>query len=108
LALEGTREVRRRVFFRRQTFITTTYKKILYSEAAEIVVPGLAQMADLRTARSKHPRNRIFRPARAVGHALVLQASFVSTGSIPIGMDKYNKKIMIVTIRDPDLFRVEN
>jgi hypothetical protein len=36
------------------------------------------------------------------------QASFVSTGSIPIGMDKYNKKIMIVTIRDPDLFRVEN
>jgi hypothetical protein len=36
------------------------------------------------------------------------KASFVSTGSIPIGMDKYNKKIMIVTIRDPDLFRVEN
>jgi hypothetical protein len=36
------------------------------------------------------------------------EASFVSTGSIPIGMDKYNKKIMIVTIRDPDLFRVEN
>jgi hypothetical protein len=34
--------------------------------------------------------------------------SFVSTGSIPIGMDKYNKKIMIVTIRDLDLFRVEN
>jgi hypothetical protein len=31
--------------------------------------------------------------------------SFVSTGSIPIGMDKYNKKIMIFTIRDPDLFR---
>jgi hypothetical protein len=37
-----------------------------------------------------------------------IKASFVSTGSIPIGMDKYNKKIMIVTIRDPDLFRVEN
>jgi hypothetical protein len=36
------------------------------------------------------------------------QSSFVSMGSIPIGMDKYNKKIMIVTIRDPDLFRVEN
>jgi hypothetical protein len=35
-------------------------------------------------------------------------ASFVFTGSIPIRMDKYNKKIMIVTIRDPDLFRVEN
>jgi hypothetical protein len=35
------------------------------------------------------------------------EASFVSTGSIPIGMDKYNKKIMIVTIIDPDLFRVE-
>jgi hypothetical protein len=38
-------------------------------------------------------------------------ASFVSTGSIPIGMDKYNigmdkynKKIIIVTMRDPDLF----
>jgi hypothetical protein len=29
-------------------------------------------------------------------------------GSIPIGMDKYNKKNMIVIIRDPDLFRVEN
>jgi hypothetical protein len=38
----------------------------------------------------------------------IAEASFVSTGSIPIGMDKYNKKIMIVTIRDPDLFRVEN
>jgi hypothetical protein len=37
-----------------------------------------------------------------------IEASFVSTGSIPIGMDKYNKKIMIETIRDPDLFRVEN
>jgi hypothetical protein len=36
------------------------------------------------------------------------KASFVSTGSIPNGIDKYNKKIMIVTIRDPDLFRVEN
>jgi hypothetical protein len=33
------------------------------------------------------------------------EASFVSTGSIPIRMDKYNKKIMIVIIRDPDLFR---
>jgi hypothetical protein len=38
----------------------------------------------------------------------MFKASFVSTGSIPIGMDKYNKKIIIVTIRDPDLFRVEN
>jgi hypothetical protein len=37
-----------------------------------------------------------------------LEASFVSMGSIPIEMDKYNKKIIIVTIRDPDLFRVEN
>jgi hypothetical protein len=37
-----------------------------------------------------------------------IQASFVSTGSIPIGMDKYNKKIMIFTIRDPDLLRVDN
>jgi hypothetical protein len=36
------------------------------------------------------------------------EASFVSTGSIPIGIDKYNKKIMIIIIRDPDLFRVEN
>jgi hypothetical protein len=36
------------------------------------------------------------------------QASFVSTGSIPIGMDKYNKIIIIVTIRDPDLLWVEN
>jgi hypothetical protein len=37
-----------------------------------------------------------------------LHASFLSTGLIPIGMKKYNKKIMIVTIKDPDLFRVEN
>jgi hypothetical protein len=36
------------------------------------------------------------------------KALFVSTGSIPIRMNKYNKKIMIVIIRDPDLFRVEN
>jgi hypothetical protein len=40
--------------------------------------------------------------------SFLAKASFVSTGSIPIGMDKYNKKIMIVTIRDPVLFRVEN
>jgi hypothetical protein len=40
--------------------------------------------------------------------SVVLLVSFVSTGSIPIGMDKYDKKIMMVTIRDPDLFRVEN
>jgi hypothetical protein len=39
---------------------------------------------------------------------MMSKATFVSTGSIPIGMDKYNKKIMVVTIRDPDLFRVEN
>jgi hypothetical protein len=38
----------------------------------------------------------------------VIKASFVSTGSIPIEMDKYNKKIMIIAIRDSDLFRVEN
>jgi hypothetical protein len=37
-----------------------------------------------------------------------VKASFVFMGSIPIGMDKYNKKTMIVTIRDLDLFRVEN
>jgi hypothetical protein len=42
------------------------------------------------------------------GISKITKASFVSTGSIPIGMDKYNKKIMMVTIRDPDLFRVEN
>jgi hypothetical protein len=42
-----------------------------------------------------------------MAHTLA-KASFVSTGSIPIGMDKYNKKIMIVIIRDPDLLRVEN
>jgi hypothetical protein len=42
-------------------------------------------------------------------HRLIsLKGSFVSTGSIPIGMDKYDKKIMIVTIKDLDLFRVEN
>jgi hypothetical protein len=40
--------------------------------------------------------------------SVVLLVSFVSTGFIPIGMDKYDKKIMIVTIRDPDLLRVEN
>jgi hypothetical protein len=49
-----------------------------------------------RRQRTRVPEERKFR------------ASFVSTGSIPIGMDKYKKKIMIVTIRDPDLFRVEN
>jgi hypothetical protein len=27
---------------------------------------------------------------------------------ILIGIDKYNKKIMITTIRDPDLFRIKN
>jgi hypothetical protein len=27
---------------------------------------------------------------------------------IPTGIDKYNKKIMVVSIKDPDLFRVNN
>jgi hypothetical protein len=36
------------------------------------------------------------------------KASFVSIGLIPTGIDKCNTKIMIDTIRDPDLFRVEN
>jgi hypothetical protein len=38
----------------------------------------------------------------------LIKASFVSIGLIPTRMNKYNKKIMIATIRDPDLFRVEN
>jgi hypothetical protein len=32
----------------------------------------------------------------------------VSTRLDPAGIDKYNKKIMIASIRDPDLFRVGN
>jgi hypothetical protein len=36
------------------------------------------------------------------------KASFISTGLIPTGIDKYNKEIMTATIRYPDLFRVEN
>jgi hypothetical protein len=38
----------------------------------------------------------------------LLKALFVSIGPIPTGIDKCNTKIMIDTIRDPDLFRVEN
>jgi cellulose synthase/poly-beta-1,6-N-acetylglucosamine synthase-like glycosyltransferase len=37
-----------------------------------------------------------------------IKASFVSIGLIPSGIDKCNTKIMIDTIRDMDLFRVEN
>jgi hypothetical protein len=37
-----------------------------------------------------------------------LPTSFVSIGLISIGIDKCNMKIMIDTIKDPDLFRVEN
>jgi hypothetical protein len=33
---------------------------------------------------------------------------FVSTRLDSAGIDKCNRKIMITTIRDPDLFRVEN
>jgi hypothetical protein len=33
---------------------------------------------------------------------------FVFTGLDLSGIDKYNKKIMIATIRGPDLFRVRN
>jgi hypothetical protein len=36
------------------------------------------------------------------------KASFVSIGLIRTGIDKCNTKIMIDTIRDRDLFRVEN
>jgi hypothetical protein len=36
------------------------------------------------------------------------KASFVFIGLIRTGIDKCNTKIMIDTIRDPDLFRVEN
>jgi hypothetical protein len=38
----------------------------------------------------------------------VYKASFVSIGLIPTGIDKCNTKIMIDTIRDQDLFRVDN
>jgi hypothetical protein len=55
-----------------------------------------------------HIKFRIEIPAANLQFYLHFKASFVSTVSILIGMDKYNKKIMIVTIRDPDLFRVEN
>jgi hypothetical protein len=44
---------------------------------------------------------------RRTWFTFTIKASFVSTETIPIGMGKYNKKIMIVTIRDPDLFRVK-
>jgi hypothetical protein len=37
-----------------------------------------------------------------------VEASFVSIGLIPTEIDKCNTKIMIDTIRDPNLFRVEN
>jgi hypothetical protein len=33
---------------------------------------------------------------------------FVFTGLYHAGIDKYNKKIVITTIRNPNLFRVEN
>jgi hypothetical protein len=36
------------------------------------------------------------------------EASFLSTGLIQNRIDKYNKKIMIATIRDPDLFWIKN
>jgi hypothetical protein len=36
------------------------------------------------------------------------EASFVSIGLIPTGIDECNTKIIIDTIRDLDLFRVEN
>jgi hypothetical protein len=63
-----------------------------------IVMPGRINLVFLATTEG-------------IAHAGLIdqvKASFVSTGSIPIGMDKYNKKIMIVILRDPDLFRVEN
>jgi hypothetical protein len=50
----------------------------------------------------------LMKGSRFLSSKKTIKVSFVSTGSIPIGMDKYNKKIMIVTIRDPDLSRVEN
>jgi hypothetical protein len=46
-----------------------------------------------------------------VHHGAIVQSLpvfFVSTGFITTGIDKCNKKIMIATIRDTDLFRVEN
>jgi hypothetical protein len=39
---------------------------------------------------------------------LIAKASFVSIGLILTGIDKCNTKITIDTIRDRDLFRVEN
>jgi hypothetical protein len=43
-----------------------------------------------------------------LGRSKSSQASFVYIGLIPIGIDKCNTKIMIDTVGDPDLFRVEN
>jgi hypothetical protein len=60
------------------------------------------------SARSTLSAVRIVGGADRRRSALQVQASFVSIGLIPTGIDKCNMKIMIDTIRDPDLFRVEN
>jgi hypothetical protein len=46
--------------------------------------------------------------AKIRGRNKTCEASFVSIGLIPTGIDKCNTKIVIDTIRDMDLFRVEN
>jgi hypothetical protein len=43
----------------------------------------------------------------SVERPIPIQVSFVSIEFIPTGIYKCNKKILIATIRDPDLFRVE-
>jgi hypothetical protein len=58
--------------------------------------------------RGLHSAARIVGGADRRRSALQVQASFVSIRLIPTGIDKCNTKIMIDTIRDPDLFRVEN
>jgi hypothetical protein len=50
----------------------------------------------------------LFTPEEGSRQKCQAKASFVSIGLIPTGIDKCNTKIMIATIRDPNLFRVEN
>jgi hypothetical protein len=52
-------------------------------------------------------QNNRARDKISCGHNF-LKGSFVSTRLDPARIDKYNKKIVIATIRDPDLFHVGN
>jgi hypothetical protein len=80
----------------------------LVAEAAVVMTAGPMMVEDLHGLQVSMGVDPLKWTTLKISRAAVSSASLVSTGLIPTRIDKCNKKIVISTIRDPDLFRVKN